>query len=311
MPSKISWDELKVRNSWLLIIGNEDRIHKKQTSMCPTPPVSRSARGNKFDGCETEHRWNLNPSETSGSLVTPRDDGAVYPSQNLQDPSLPHVTTEPFTHQNILDCSVHEQLRGLLDRSPRDDGADFFDCSSDCRSVTFRSRPDYNCTAEVPSFTLRTALSAIPLVSDRCGVDVQWFSRRDLHMLCQIPRNCQCKWLLVSFRVPGTFASSFVFPEKFLFCTGTTGSIGWPSPAPRLHIDDCSRIHTLHWELCDPLLLNHQNFLHEVRLRECVFCTRSLWFWSSGRSRNFGLSGSEFLHCAHPKSTLLEGSKDG
>ena len=28
-------------------------------------------------------------------------------------------------------------------------------------------------TAEVPSFTLRIALSAIPLVSDRCGVDVQ------------------------------------------------------------------------------------------------------------------------------------------
>ena len=25
-----------------------------------------------------------------------------------------------------------------------------------------------------------------------------------------------------------TFASSFVFPEKFLFCTDTTGSIGWP-----------------------------------------------------------------------------------
>ena len=34
-------------------------------------------------------------------------------------------------------------------------------------------RPDYNNTAEVPSFTLRIALSAIPLVSDRCGVDVQ------------------------------------------------------------------------------------------------------------------------------------------
>ena len=28
-------------------------------------------------------------------------------------------------------------------------------------------------TAEVPSFTLRTALSAIPFISDLCGVDVQ------------------------------------------------------------------------------------------------------------------------------------------
>ena len=34
-------------------------------------------------------------------------------------------------------------------------------------------RPDCNNTAEVPSFNLRAALSAIPLVSDLCGADVQ------------------------------------------------------------------------------------------------------------------------------------------
>ncbi len=39
-------------------------------------------------------------------------------------------------------------------------------------------RPDFKNTAEVPSFTLRTALSAIPLVSDRCGVDVQCIQER-------------------------------------------------------------------------------------------------------------------------------------
>ena len=33
---------------------------------------------------------------------------------------------------------------------------------------------DCNSTADVPSLTLRTALSAIPFVSDLCGVDVQW-----------------------------------------------------------------------------------------------------------------------------------------
>ena len=38
----------------------------------------------------------------------------------------------------------------------------------------------------------------------------------------------------------------FVFPEKFLFCTDTPGSIGWPSPAPRLHIGDCSEIRNCH-----------------------------------------------------------------
>ena len=37
-----------------------------------------------------------------------------------------------------------------------------------------------------------------------------------------------------------------LFHEKFLLCTDTTGSIGWPSPAPRLHIDDCFEIHNLH-----------------------------------------------------------------
>ena len=35
--------------------------------------------------------------------------------------------------------------------------------------------PDCNSTADVPPSTLRTAFSAIPFVSDLCGVDVQWF----------------------------------------------------------------------------------------------------------------------------------------
>ena len=40
------------------------------------------------------------------------------------------------------------------------------------------SRPDCNGTADVPSLTLRTALSAIPFVFDLCGVVVQWFQER-------------------------------------------------------------------------------------------------------------------------------------
>ena len=52
--------------------------------------------------------------------------------------------------------------------------------------------------------------------------------------------------LRISYRVPRTFASSFVFPQKFLFRTDTTGSIGWPSLAPRLHIDDCFEIRNCH-----------------------------------------------------------------
>ena len=49
-----------------------------------------------------------------------------------------------------------------------------------------------------------------------------------------------------SYLAPRIVASSFVFLEKFLFFTDTTGSIGWPSPAPRLHIDDCFEIHNCH-----------------------------------------------------------------
>ena len=45
------------------------------------------------------------------------------------------------------------------------------------------SRPDCNCTADVPSFTLRPALSEIPLVFDPCGVDVQWLQERSSQAL--------------------------------------------------------------------------------------------------------------------------------
>ena len=53
--------------------------------------------------------------------------------------------------------------------------------------------------------------------------------------LCRIPRNCQCKWFQASNSAPRTFASSFAFHEKFLFCTDTTGSIG----RPRSCTNDC------------------------------------------------------------------------
>ena len=43
--------------------------------------------------------------------------------------------------------------------------------------------PDCKNTAEVPSFSLRTALSAIPFVSDLCGVDVQFFQERSSQAL--------------------------------------------------------------------------------------------------------------------------------
>ena len=79
-------------------------------------------------------------------------------------------------------------------------------------------------------------------------------SRTDLHKSCQIPRNCQCKWLWVSSSAPGTSLGSSRSPGKILFYTGIVLSTVLPSLAPRLRIDDCSAIHFLHWELCDPHL---------------------------------------------------------
>ena len=60
----------------------------------------------------------------------------------------------------------------------------------------FSSRPDCNNTADVPSLNLCTALPAVTFVSDEGSTYND--PTRDLHMPCQLPRNCQCKWLLVS-----------------------------------------------------------------------------------------------------------------
>ena len=48
----------------------------------------------------------------------------------------------------------------------------------DFAAQNFSSKPDCNSSAEVPSFILRTALSAMPFVSDRRSVEVRWFHGR-------------------------------------------------------------------------------------------------------------------------------------
>ena len=69
---------------------------------------------------------------------------------------------------------------------------------------------------------------------------------------CQKPRNCQCRCLSVSLSAPGTSSGSSGSLEKILFCTSRTVTTGLPSLVPPRHIGDCSAIHILHWELCDP-----------------------------------------------------------
>ena len=53
---------------------------------------------------------------------------------------------------------------------------------------------------------------------------------------------------------------------------GMIASTVLPSLVPLKRIDDCVEIHILHKELCDLLLLNHQNFPNEVRVRQCAYC---------------------------------------
>ena len=92
-------------------------------------------------------------------------------------------------------------------------------------------RPDCNSTADVSSLTLRTALSAIPFVSDLCGVNEQWFQDNSSQD-CQKQRNCQSTRLLVSSSTPRTALGSSGSPGKILFCTGRLVPTGLLSLAP-------------------------------------------------------------------------------
>ena len=70
----------------------------------------------------------------------------------------------------------------------------------------------------------------------------------------------------------GTFVDSSPSPANFCFHTDKIVSIEWRDVVPRQRTGDCSGIHFLRSVPCDLLLSNHQHFLHEVRLRQCVFC---------------------------------------
>ena len=48
-----------------------------------------------------------------------------------------HVMTEPCVHQNLRINVIFEQILDLLDLSPRDDGAVFFDCGGIIREHVY------------------------------------------------------------------------------------------------------------------------------------------------------------------------------
>ena len=74
------------------------------------------------------------------------------------------------------------------------------------------SKADCNNTADVPSFTLRNALSHLFLIC----VALYHDSRLVLQKLCRIPKNSQFQWLKVSSSAPGTSMSTSGSSGKFL-----------------------------------------------------------------------------------------------
>ena len=149
------------------------------------------------------------------------------------------------------------------------------------------------------------AFSAIPCVSDLCGVDVQWFQDNSSQDFAKFQG-------IVS-------VNDFWFPRRFqelhLVLRGLLGSFCftrvWLYPlrcqvlAPPRHIDDCSEIILLHWEFCDPLWSSHQNVPFWARLYQHVFCKKPSLFSSSSRYRNLGPSESACRHYVHPNPVPL------
>ena len=103
----------------------------------------------------------------------------------------------------------------------------------------------------------------------------------NLHMLAQMLSSCLCIQFSVRATAPRILINFFPSHVRILFCTDKIESIEWQD------------LHSPHWELCDPPLSSHGTSLHEVKLRQCVFCKEPLIFWFSSRRRNCGLSESE------------------
>ena len=92
------------------------------------------------------------------------------------------------------------------------------------------------------------SLCVLLFQQDLRGVDVQWFQ---VNFFTDLAKNCQCYWLMVSWSALRTLASSFVFPEKFVFDKGKIVPTAQPNLVPPQRIDDHVETHILHQGLCD------------------------------------------------------------
>ena len=169
----------------------------------------------------------------------------------------------------------------------------------------FSYRPDCNSTADVPSFILRTALSAILIISDLCGVDVQWFQERSSQYVPNSKEN-QCKWLLVSRRPQEILQALLRFLGSFCF----TSVWLYPLCCQVFYHYSVSIIVSRFTSFTENFVIRSCRIIQNVplwaRLYQCVFCKEPLWFWFSGRYRNFGPSGSE-KNAVLTRSTFARG----
>ena len=122
---------------------------------------------------------------------------------------------------------------------------------------------------------------------------------------CQILRNCQYKWLLVSQSVPWYSFSSSGSPGKFLSHMGKIVSTALPSLVPLGHIDDCSAIRFLQWELCDPLYPSHQNVPLWAQLHQSIPSKKPCSFRLQADFTIWGPAESACIHCAYPNLVPL------
>ena len=102
----------------------------------------------------------------------------------------------------------------------------------------FSSRPDCNNTAEVPSFTLRFAFSAIPFVSDLCGVDVQWIPEKIFTGFAKFQGIVSVNDFRFPFWLQELLQPPLCFPRNFCFARIRLG----PLSSQVLHHDCISMI---------------------------------------------------------------------
>ena len=169
----------------------------------------------------------------------------------------------------------------------------------------FSPRPDGNNTADVPSFTLRTAPSAISFVSDLCGIDAQRFQERSSQAL----PNAKDLSVYMTFEFPIWLQELLQALRSFCFARIRLDPLG----GQVLHHDCISVIVSRFTPFTE-------NFVIGCNQITKIFCTRydSANTSSAQGPCNFGpladLALSVFREVSFtlclPKSTLVIGSKD-